>query len=161
MQQIKANGEFAVQNKTFVQYGHGWVMETSPCTPGPRLGVDREHKQAFRSHLAVLIIPVAYNWLCAPRHRMQDEYDERKGLLEPDLKPPPGENKLLSHRYRLAYIAFCGFFVVYALRVNLSVAIVKMKSQYNWSDSESGEVLASFFYGYILTQVRICSLLSS
>lgn len=31
-----------------------------------------------------------------------------------------------SARYNLALLAFCGFFVLYALRVNLSVALVDM-----------------------------------
>ena len=33
-------------------------------------------------------------------------------------------------RYELAFLAFFGFFNVYAMRVNLSVAVVTMKEQY-------------------------------
>lgn len=69
-------------------------------------------------------------------------------------------------------MAFFGFFNVYALRVNLSVAIVAMtenrtvivtnstgtyttyEQYFEWDSTAKGLVLSSFFYGYILTQVR-------
>jgi ACS family sodium-dependent inorganic phosphate cotransporter-like MFS transporter 5 len=35
----------------------------------------------------------------------------------------------IQSRYVLAFWAFCGFFVVYSLRVNLSVAMVAMVNQ--------------------------------
>lgn len=64
-------------------------------------------------------------------------------------------------------MAFLGFFNVYALRVNLSVAIVAMtenrtvhhsdgsvtyEQYFQWNALEKGQILSSFFYGYILTQ---------
>lgn len=64
-------------------------------------------------------------------------------------------------------MAFFGFFNVYSLRVNLSVGIVAMtenrtmryengteyyEQYFNWSSTEQGLILSSFFYGYILTQ---------
>lgn len=64
-------------------------------------------------------------------------------------------------------MAFFGFFNVYALRVNLSVAIVAMtenrtvehsdgsvtyEQYFAYSSLEKGLVLSSFFYGYITTQ---------
>lgn len=64
-------------------------------------------------------------------------------------------------------MAFFGFFNVYALRVNLSVAIVAMvekrnvtlgngtvvqEQYFDWDSNQQGLVLSSFFYGYILTQ---------
>ena len=65
-------------------------------------------------------------------------------------------------------MAFFGFFNVYALRVNLSVAIVAMteirdvtlangttvqEQHFDWDSKQKGLVLSSFFYGYILTQL--------
>lgn len=65
-------------------------------------------------------------------------------------------------------MAFFGLFNVYALRVNLSVAIVAMtenrtvtlpngeegyEQYFAWSSTEKGYALSSFFYGYLLTQV--------
>uniref|UniRef100_M3XHC3 Sialin n=2 Tax=Latimeria chalumnae TaxID=7897 RepID=M3XHC3_LATCH len=88
-----------------------------------------------------------------------------------------------SARYNLALLACFGFFVVYALRVNLSVALVEMvqanisipigNSTYacpehpsssgrahnktgklhNWDADTQGWILGAFFYGYIVTQV--------
>lgn len=64
-------------------------------------------------------------------------------------------------------LAFFGFFNVYALRVNLSVAIVAMtenrtvehangsityEQYFDWDSRDKGLILSSFFYGYICTQ---------
>ncbi|KAF6725584.1 Sialin [Oryzias melastigma] len=86
-----------------------------------------------------------------------------------------------SSRYGLALLSCYGFFVVYSLRVNLSVAMVDMLNTtrqtnhsasvcpahpsparpkhnhtanvYNWDSETQGWILGSFFYGYILTQI--------
>uniref|UniRef100_A0A3B4A4M1 Sialin n=1 Tax=Periophthalmus magnuspinnatus TaxID=409849 RepID=A0A3B4A4M1_9GOBI len=88
-----------------------------------------------------------------------------------------------SARYGLALLSLCGVFVVYSLRVNLSVAMVDMlnntnhhtntnstsvcplhfdpprpkrnhtASVYDWDPKTQGWILSSFFYGYILTQI--------
>lgn len=65
-------------------------------------------------------------------------------------------------------MAFFGLFNVYALRVNLSVAIVEMtdnrtviqpdgtetyEQHFPWDSRQKGYVLSSFFYGYLATQV--------
>eukprot|EP00041_Stephanoeca_diplocostata_P016949 m.336477 g.336477 ORF g.336477 m.336477 type:complete len:527 (-) comp20537_c0_seq2:120-1700(-) len=63
------------------------------------------------------------------------------------------ESQKLGKRHELAGLAFWGFFMVYAMRVNLSVAILKMKTEYEWTSSQQGMVLASFFFGYICTQI--------
>uniref|UniRef100_A0A182K0B9 Sialin n=1 Tax=Anopheles christyi TaxID=43041 RepID=A0A182K0B9_9DIPT len=71
-------------------------------------------------------------------------------------------------RYVLVFLAFFGFFNVYSLRVNLSVAIVAMtenrtveypngtigyEQEFNWDSTTKGYILSSFFYGYIFTQL--------
>ncbi|KAM9804095.1 sialin [Neosynchiropus ocellatus] len=88
-----------------------------------------------------------------------------------------------SARYNLALLSSYGFFVVYSLRVNLSVAMVDMLNSthqsadnhstsvcpahssparpkhnhtanvYDWDSETQGWILGSFFYGYIITQV--------
>ncbi|KAB0393630.1 hypothetical protein E2I00_016832, partial [Balaenoptera physalus] len=88
-----------------------------------------------------------------------------------------------SARYNLAFLAFFGFFVLYSLRVNLSVALVDMVDsnttaaenrtanecaehaapikvlhnqtgkKYRWDAETQGWILGSFFYGYIITQI--------
>lgn len=72
-----------------------------------------------------------------------------------------------KRRYLVVLLAFFGFFNVYALRVNLSVAIVAMtevrevqqqngtittEQYFHWDSSTRGIILSSFFYGYITTQ---------
>ncbi|XP_050392280.1 sialin isoform X1 [Patella vulgata] len=87
----------------------------------------------------------------------------------------------LSTRFFLAFMAFLGFVNVYCLRVNLSVAIVKMvnttdsadndtvtnecpgdvdnsttpssQGEFYWDETTQGVILGSFFYGYITTQI--------
>lgn len=73
-----------------------------------------------------------------------------------------------KRRLIVALLAFFGFFNVYALRVNLSVAVVAMTEplqvqlangtivyvpEFDWSYQTKGLVLSSFFYGYIITQL--------
>ncbi|KAK4879138.1 hypothetical protein RN001_007284 [Aquatica leii] len=73
-----------------------------------------------------------------------------------------------KRRYVVAILAFFGFFNVYALRVNLSIAVVAMtanqtvvlengtvtyEQEFPWDSKMKGFVLSSFFYGYILTQL--------
>uniref|UniRef100_A0A7M4FHD7 Solute carrier family 17 member 4 n=1 Tax=Crocodylus porosus TaxID=8502 RepID=A0A7M4FHD7_CROPO len=64
----------------------------------------------------------------------------------------------------LAVVLHITLFMVYALRVNLSMAIVAMTNAthpsnqanapvYDWSAETQGIILSSFFYGYIFTQM--------
>ncbi|XP_031784307.1 solute carrier family 17 (sodium-dependent inorganic phosphate cotransporter)-like isoform X2 [Nasonia vitripennis] len=74
-----------------------------------------------------------------------------------------------KRRYLVAVLAFFGFFISYILRVNLSIAIVKMTSnrtmtdehgelrrygqEFDWDTKLQGLILSSFFYGYMSTQL--------
>ncbi|XP_057302082.1 sialin-like [Hydractinia symbiolongicarpus] len=76
----------------------------------------------------------------------------------------------LPKRYLVAILSFFGFVNVYALRVNLSVALVAMVSnttghyengtayvisppEFDWDSRLRGFILSAFFYGYIVTQI--------
>ncbi|XP_025833023.1 sialin [Agrilus planipennis] len=77
--------------------------------------------------------------------------------------------KIWKHRrYQIAVLALFGFFNIYSLRTNLSIAIVAMtenrsvllengttiyEQEFAWSSTQQGVILSSFFYGYITTQV--------
>ncbi|XP_044751573.1 vesicular glutamate transporter 1-like isoform X2 [Coccinella septempunctata] len=79
----------------------------------------------------------------------------------------PGWKFWKRRRYVVAFMAFLGFFNVYALRANLSIAIVVMTEnkpvligndtvyvrEFDWDSKLQGYVLSSFFYGYITTQL--------
>ena len=50
----------------------------------------------------------------------------------------------MHKRIETALLVGFGFFNVYALRVNLSVAVVDMQNEYNWSDSLKGLLSCRF-----------------
>lgn len=52
-------------------------------------------------------------------------------------------------------VATCcvAMFISYLDRVNISVAALAMQTEFAWSDSLKGWILAAFFCGYVLTQV--------
>lgn len=86
---------------------------------------------------------------------------------------PPGVNQNLwkfwgQRRYILAFMIMLGEANLYAIRTNLSVAIVSMTEKYNvtietgqiieksdfdWDSKQQGIILGSFFYGYLITQL--------
>nr|XP_018914420.1 PREDICTED: sialin-like [Bemisia tabaci] len=99
------------------------------------------------------------------------EYNNKTDLP----KPPLHDSKwyiFKRKRYLVSFLAFFGFMNMYAIRVNLSVAIVAMTSEqlsvvklengttisamvqeFDWDSKLRGMVLGSFFYGYISTQI--------
>ncbi|PAV56648.1 hypothetical protein WR25_08075 isoform A [Diploscapter pachys] len=84
---------------------------------------------------------------------------------------PVGAGKWrMARRHFVTLLALFGFANIYAMRANLSIAIVEMTTGTNyqlangttiherggfenWSPVTQGVVLGSFFYGYILTQI--------
>ncbi|CAG9774089.1 unnamed protein product [Ceutorhynchus assimilis] len=107
---------------------------------------------------------------------------ERSSKNEKDTFTVEDTKSLLKCRYILAFLGFFGFANVYAMRVNLSVAIVAMVNQtatatqngvidscptpnsstistsysegeFNWDEKTQGIVLGAFFYGYVVTQI--------
>ncbi|XP_053237246.1 sialin isoform X4 [Podarcis raffonei] len=136
-----------------------------------------------------------------PEPEEAEEEEDRTPLLQREAQPtgkagessgwrdrlPPSAHLsppiCCSARLSLAVWAFLGFFLLYALRVNLSVALVDMVEsnasltkntssnvckehsstpvvprnttgkKYPWDANTQGWILGSFFYGYIITQV--------
>ena len=93
--------------------------------------------------------------------------DKKEDIAENDEK---GESKFLgSCRMMVTVMVFLGFYHSYALRFNMSMALVCMtdnpadinngtrlgteEAEFDWSKNTQGVVLGSFFYGYIITQV--------
>jgi len=63
----------------------------------------------------------------------------------------------VSKRYTQAWLAAIGFVISFGIRCNVGVATVKMESmdavEFHWSPETIGFVDASFFWGYIVTQI--------
>ncbi|XP_015281863.1 PREDICTED: sialin isoform X1 [Gekko japonicus] len=126
-------------------------------------------------------------WASEPEEEEDEEGEKEKAdctsLLLGESQPSKATPICCSARYSLAVWAFFGFFLLYALRVNLSVALVDMVEsnttltknrtsqtcvahsstpvaprnttgkKYNWNADTQGWILGSFFYGYIITQI--------
>ena len=74
--------------------------------------------------------------------------------------------KVKQSRYNRIYLGFLGFVNVYAMRVNLSVAIVYMVNNtainatssdkdgpFAWTEYDQGVILGMFFWGYVVSQL--------
>eukprot|EP01129_Flabellula_baltica_P010259 TRINITY_DN4318_c0_g1_i3.p1 TRINITY_DN4318_c0_g1~~TRINITY_DN4318_c0_g1_i3.p1 ORF type:complete len:444 (-),score=56.39 TRINITY_DN4318_c0_g1_i3:1108-2439(-) len=61
--------------------------------------------------------------------------------------------RMSKRRYLVLLLLFFGLFILYLLRVNLSIAIVPMSHTFHWDNQTEGFVLSSFYYGYLLTQI--------
>ncbi|KAH9324407.1 hypothetical protein KI387_004585, partial [Taxus chinensis] len=56
-------------------------------------------------------------------------------------------------RWVIVLLCFFAFLLCNMDRVNMSIAILPMSSELNWSPSTVGLVQSSFFWGYLLTQI--------
>ncbi|RWS12846.1 hypothetical protein B4U79_07937 [Dinothrombium tinctorium] len=106
--------------------------------------------------------------------------DDEKCILTSSL---PARKWSIQSRFVLVTFGFFGFFMLYALKIDLSVAIVSMvkssnsahngtristecltanasqhsiinsNGEFSWSENTKSYVLGSFFWGYVLTQI--------
>jgi hypothetical protein len=53
-------------------------------------------------------------------------------------QPPKQHNPAMKKRHELALLVFTGFMTLYALRSILSVTVVHMQTEYNWSGTFKG-----------------------
>ena len=58
----------------------------------------------------------------------------------------------IPKRLTVVGMCFLAVFVCYIDRVNISVAVIAMRDEFDWSETTKGFVLSSFFIGYMLTQ---------
>lgn len=56
---------------------------------------------------------------------------------------------------RFIIVGLCSLSVMisYADRTNISIAMMAMKSELNWNDTDISIIYSSFFWGYALTQI--------
>lgn len=55
-----------------------------------------------------------------------------------------------QRRYTIVSLCMLASFVCYIDRVNISVAVIGMQEEFGWSETTKGQVLSSFFIGYML-----------
>ena len=60
---------------------------------------------------------------------------------------------MIPARYSMIGLAVAAVFICYIDRVIIAIAIIPMAADFGWSAEEQGRVLASFFVGYLLTQL--------
>ncbi len=65
------------------------------------------------------------------------------GTPRPSIEAPEGPTAGVQKRHVLMMLIFFGIFNVYALRLALSVAVIHMRNQYNWSSALKGFTLTS------------------
>ncbi|KAJ3680748.1 hypothetical protein LUZ60_015237 [Juncus effusus] len=80
---------------------------------------------------------------------------EEKKKKEGDLvvEPVLGVGEPLPKRWLIVILCFSAFLLCNMDRVNMSIAILPMSAEYNWSPSTVGLIQSSFFWGYLLTQI--------
>lgn len=61
--------------------------------------------------------------------------------------------KEFPKRWVIVLLCFFAFLLCNMDRVNMSIAILPMSSEYKWSPATVGLVQSSFFWGYLLTQI--------
>ena len=59
----------------------------------------------------------------------------------------------LSRHWEFLLLQWTGIFVVYTLRVNMSVAASAMEEELNWDETQKGYVLSAFYWGYMTGQI--------
>ena len=58
---------------------------------------------------------------------------------------------MIPQRFNLVFYSTLAVIICYIDRVNISVAIIPMQEQFEWSESQVGWIFSSFYLGYMLT----------
>ncbi|KAL9234481.1 hypothetical protein vseg_009351 [Gypsophila vaccaria] len=101
-------------------------------------------------------------------HYQSEEVDGAEASFE-SLGSPEGESEAvlrdnnaqkrtslsepLPKRWVIVLLCFAAFLLCNMDRVNMSIAILPMSKEFNWSSSTVGLIQSSFFWGYLLTQI--------
>eukprot|EP00762_Andalucia_godoyi_P005771 ANDGO_07010.mRNA.1 Sodium-dependent phosphate transport protein 1 len=84
----------------------------------------------------------------------ESEHDLVKESSDASLVESPLDDPfIVSYSRWIAILLWSGLTVLYIQRINISVVVVIMSDDYGWSSSEIGIILASFYVGYVMTQV--------
>lgn len=89
------------------------------------------------------------------------QIDDASALQKPQKSDEEGDQsfpsllrgKNLSGRYKLVLATSVAFMICNMDKVNISIAIIPMAQDFEWSPTVAGIVQSSFFYGYLLSQI--------
>ncbi|XP_010426983.1 PREDICTED: ascorbate transporter, chloroplastic-like [Camelina sativa] len=74
-------------------------------------------------------------------------------LVEGNLQSASPWWQQFPRRWVIVLLCFASFLLCNMDRVNMSIAILPMSQEYNWSSATVGLIQSSFFWGYLLTQI--------
>jgi ACS family sodium-dependent inorganic phosphate cotransporter len=74
-------------------------------------------------------------------------------LVEGNLQNASPWWQQFPRRWVIVLLCFSSFLLCNMDRVNMSIAILPMSQEYNWSSATVGLIQSSFFWGYLLTQI--------
>ena len=63
------------------------------------------------------------------------------------------EKGCIGRHWEFLMLEWVGIFIVYTLRVNISVAAEAMKPELGWTEVQKGLVLSAFYWGYMAGQI--------
>uniref|UniRef100_A0A1D1YFI3 Putative anion transporter 4, chloroplastic n=1 Tax=Anthurium amnicola TaxID=1678845 RepID=A0A1D1YFI3_9ARAE len=96
-----------------------------------------------------------------PPEMIGSQVDSLKSPEVPSEAASLGENaekisyswKQFPRRWMIVLLCFSAFLLCNMDRVNMSIAILPMSSEFNWNPATVGLIQSSFFWGYLLTQI--------
>jgi len=74
-------------------------------------------------------------------------------ITAPDYPEKEETGFYVPRRYIISFLLFLATALCYLLRANLSVAILPMANEFGWNEDVRGNILSSFFWGYICLQL--------
>ena len=86
----------------------------------------------------------------------EDSFTPNVQEAAPLLSPTDGLPQKPFHirqRFVLSFMLLISNLICYLDRTNISVAIIPMAAQYQWTNFRQAQILSSFFWGYMLTQI--------
>lgn len=122
-------------------------------------------KLGFSYGRSLLSNPASVNWTRA--YYKSEEFDIAEVNLD-SLAPSDGASQIIlpeeieqekpwwedfPKRWVMVLLCFAAFLLCNMDRVNMSIAILPMSKEFNWSSATVGLIQSSFFWGYLLTQI--------
>lgn len=86
-----------------------------------------------------------------PARQLVNNRDGSEGSVQQPWWKSVGKAGWWQKRWTIILLCFVAFMLCNMDRVNMSIAILPMQTQFNWDVRTVGLVQSSFFWGYLLT----------